>query len=294
MSTLKGIVTLALLALHTTFWCALLYALGIVRLVTPGPRARSAIARPMYRIIDGWVYSNRLVFRLLGTNRVSTRWEFDGPLSTDGWYIVISNHQGWADVLILQDVLLGKIPPLKFFVKRPLLWVPLIGIAMWFLDFPYVYRYSRERIAANPTLRERDVAAVRAACEHFKVAPSSVLNFLEGTRFTPQKRARQRSVYTHLLTPKVGGLHQVFLSLANRIDGIIDITIVYPGAVPSFWDYLCGRGDTPIVEIRSQPVPALTWNGDSPTDEGRAQIRGWVDGLWARKDRRVGELAEMA
>jgi 1-acyl-sn-glycerol-3-phosphate acyltransferase len=292
MSTLKGVTTLILLAVHSTAWCTPLYAIGIIRLLIPNQRARDALAIPMNRIVEGWVATNRMVFRIMGINRTRVSWSLDSPLSRHDWYVVVSNHQTWADILILQDVLLGRVPPLKFFIKRVLVWVPLIGVAMWFLDFPSVRRYSRDEIAANPALRDHDRNAVRAACEHFKRAPSSVLNFLEGTRFTSEKHNAQASPYQNLLTPKVGGIQQVLSALGDRAVCAVDVTIVYPSGAPDFWDYLCGRCEPAIVDIQTRELPAIGSAGEPDVeDASRAKVRGWADDLWAHKDAHIMQLA---
>lgn len=291
MSTLKGAITLCLLAIHTTLWCIPLYLLGIVRLLVPNAAFRRSLARLMTGINDGWVATNRIMFRLLGTNRSDIRWHGNDSLSKNQWYVVISNHQGWSDILLLQDALLGKIPPLKFFVKQQLLWVPMLGVAMWFLDFPYVRRYSRDQIAANPALRERDIQSVTEACRQFRSASTSVLNFLEGTRFTTAKHASQNSVYQNLLTPKIGGITNVFAHLDDRLDRIVDVTIVYPGEPPNFWDYLCGRGETPVVHIRClapEHAPAVKDIEDPETH--REAVRSWAHNLWLEKDQQINQL----
>jgi 1-acyl-sn-glycerol-3-phosphate acyltransferase len=292
MSSLKGVATLVLLAVHTIVWCAPLYLLGIIRLLMPNQRARDALAIPMSRIVDGWVATNRIVFRIMGINRTRVSWSLDAPLSRRDWYVVVSNHQGWSDILILQDVLLGRVPPLKFFIKRILLWVPLIGIAMWFLDFPCVRRYSRDEIAANPALRDRDRNAVRAACDLFKRAPTSVLNFLEGTRFTNEKHSAQASPYQNLLTPKIGGIQQVLSALGDRAICVVDVTIVYPSGAPEFWDYLCGRCEPAIVDVQTRELPALEPSDDADVEgTSRAQVRDWADELWSHKDAHIMQLA---
>src|SRR5215471_7241008 len=158
MPTVKGVVAFAYIVVNTVVWCVPIYLLAIPRFLLPGRELRGAIAAAMGRAADGWVACNRLLLRALGIVRIERRIATVEPLDRRRWYLVISNHQTWADILILQDTFLGRIPPLKFFNKRVLLWVPLIGFAMWLLDFPYVRRYSREAIEANPELRLVDQA----------------------------------------------------------------------------------------------------------------------------------------
>ena len=286
MGTLRGGIAMAWIAIHTTLWCVPLYAMGCVRLVLPAGRLRGAISGLMDRIIDGWVASNRLLIRALRLSVIDTRFSNAARLARDGWFLVVSNHQSWVDIIVLQNTFLGHIPPLKFFTKRELIWVPLAGVAMWFLGFPYVRRYGRERLERNPELAEHDRNATLKASQRFAERPTSVLSFLEGTRFTQAKHAAQASGYRNLLKPRPGGLSYVATALGDRATALVDVTIHYHGAVPGFWDFLCGRCPRIDVTVDTLEVPeALTYAG---TDR-REVLNRWVDGLWRAKDRRVGE-----
>ncbi|MDE0226090.1 MAG: acetyltransferase, partial [Gammaproteobacteria bacterium] len=215
MGTLRGAISMAWISIHTTLWCVPLYLMGCVRLAMPNGKARIGIGSLMDRIIDGWVASNRLLVWALRLSVIDARFGDAGGLRRDGWYLVVSNHQSWVDIIVLQNTLLGRIPPLKFFTKRELIWVPLVGVAMWFLGFPYVRRYGRERLAQNPELAEHDRNATLKASQGFAERPTSVLSFLEGTRFTEAKHAAQSSPYRHLLRPKAGGLSYVATALGG-------------------------------------------------------------------------------
>ena len=290
MAIVRGCLAICFIVLNTIACCIPIYLLAIPRAVVRVARVRLALAVAMTRIIDLWVAGNRCMLRGLQIARIETQWRTAAPLQRDRWYVVIANHQGWADILILQDVFLGKVPPLKFFVKRQLIWVPLIGLAMWLLEFPYVRRYSREQLASNPELRQHDQSATLRACEHFEQQPTSVLNFMEGTRFTTIKHQRQESKFRNLLLPKTGGFGYVVSALAERIDQVLDVTIVYPDGVPSFFAFLSGRARRIRVEVSTVNVPGAVLHGDALTTEAREQLRIWVDGLWADKDERIEQL----
>jgi 1-acyl-sn-glycerol-3-phosphate acyltransferase len=231
------------------------------------------------------VFVNRWLFRILSLTRMDVQWTDDDGLSRDRWYLVVSNHQSWTDILLLQNMLYGRIPMLKFFTKRQLLWVPFIGQAMWLLDFPYVRRISRERIAADPSLLEVDRRATQAACEKFRNHPTSVLNFLEGTRFTAEKYAAQRTArFSRLLNPKSGGLAQVVAALDHRLHRLIDVTIDYPQGVPSFWEFMQGRCPEVSMVITCRRLPDDVGQGSD--DEAQREAAGrWVEALWTEKDR---------
>ena len=286
VENIRGSLAFAFIALNTVLWCLPVYCLGIVRLLLPVLQ-RTALATTMFRCVDGWVACARWMAFSLGVVRLHTRVTECAavpPLRSDGWYLVVCNHQSWADILVLVFALFGRIPQFKFVAKRQLLWVPFIGIALWLLDFPLVRRYSRERLLANPALRQRDRQAIRRACASFRERPTSVLNFAEGTRFTVAKRDAQASPYARLLKPKVGGLALVLEQLKDRLDGVVDVTIAYADTrstqpIPTFWQFLCGRCRTVRVEVRALPLPS----GDSKA------LRDWIEGLWAEKDARLRE-----
>jgi len=289
MNLVRGILTLVIICFNTLLACIPLYLMGLVRVALRGA-AREQMNRRMDVVIDYWVGTNRLLFKVLRHTRVNVRLEDVVTLDRNHWYLVVCNHQSWADILILQITLWRRIPPLKFFTKQQLIWIPLLGVAMWFLGFPYVRRMSREQIARDPALAALDREATLAACDGFRAYPTSVLNFLEGTRFTAEKHGAQDARFQHLLNPKLGGMSYVVHSLADRLDHVLDVTIRYPQGTPSFWGLL--RGDCPSVEflVQSRPLPESVRNAGDP-DAVRAALGPWVEALWQEKDARLAPVA---
>ena len=280
MDTLRGSVAFAFISLNTVFWCVPVYLMGLARPLLPR-QWRIAVGSAMFRMVDGWVCCVHWMANRLGIVRLDARLaDAAGALRRGGWYLVVSNHQSWADILVLVFALNGHIPQFKFFTKRQLVWVPFIGVALWLLGFPMVRRYSRERLQADPALREQDREITRKACADFRERPTSVLNFAEGTRFTPAKRAEQQSPYRRLLKPKVGGFAMVLEHLGDKLDAVLDVTIVYDTpTAPGFWDFLCGRCARVSLSVRALPPPA------------QAQRREWIENLWAQKDAYLSSLS---
>ena len=277
ISTLRGAAALGFLVLNTMFWFVPILLLGTVRRLSPAPVKR-VCGNGLAASLSGWVACAAAMASALRVVRLRQEFAPDSPaLRSDAWYLLVCNHQSWADILVLVFAFRRRTPPFKFFTKRALIWLPLIGIALWLLDFPYVRRYGSERLRANPALREEDRRAVRDVCAVIRERPTSVLNFLEGTRFTEAKRRAQGSPYQALLKPKVGGLLLVRDGLAERLRAVVDTTIHYPGGAPGFWDFLCGRRPVCDVHVRVLPTP----EGD------RDALRDWVDALWAEKDERL-------
>ncbi|MEO7386454.1 MAG: acyltransferase, partial [Gammaproteobacteria bacterium] len=128
------------------------------------------------------------------------------------------------------------------------------------------------------------------ACAKFALVPTSVMNFVEGTRFTPAKHAAQNSPYHHLLKPKAGGLALALHALGHRFDCLIDVTIVYPGGAPSFWQFLRGDLDKVVVRVERLSIPEEFSAGDYSGDPRvRKQVQNWLHEQWLRKDTLIGE-----
>ena len=190
---LIGVLTFLLYVINTIFWLCPIIVFSFLKALLPLSLAQKLFSYLLDQMATNWVAVNTLVQKLF----TRTRLKVTGlqQLTMHDWYLVLSNHQSWVDILVLQRVLHGKIPFLKFFLKKELIYVPLLGIAWWALDFPFMKRYSKEFLEKNPHKRGEDFASTRRACEKFKHTPVTVFNFLEGTRFTPIKQQAQQSPY---------------------------------------------------------------------------------------------------
>ena len=133
----------------------------------------------------------------------------------------------------------------------------------------------------------------RKYCERFKHYPVSVINFLEGTRFREAKRDAQNSPYRHLLKPKAGGFSFAISALGERINSMLDVTIVYPDGAKGFWDFCAGRMRKVIVDVRQLEVPSEFFNGDYENDPVfRERFQQWIGTLWSEKDQRIEQLLQ--
>ncbi len=286
---LLGVIASVLLAANTLFWVPVLLAFSLLKLLLPIPAAQRHLGRVLLLIAEAWIAGNSGWMAL--TQR--TRWDVVGieALHYRSWYMVVSNHQSWVDILVLQHLLNRRIPLLKFFLKRQLIWVPVMGLAWWALEFPFMRRHSDEYLRRHPEMRGKDQETTRRACERFAQIPTSVMNFLEGTRFTPAKHERQKSPYRHLLKPKAGGLALALNAMGEKFRSILDVTIAYPDGAPTFWAFLCGRVRRVVVRVQTLPVPRDLAEGDYAGDPAvREAFSRWVQALWAAKDDRIGAL----
>jgi 1-acyl-sn-glycerol-3-phosphate acyltransferase len=290
-SSMLGGLSLLLFCLNTLWWCAILFIFVLIKLIIPVSRLRHQISRLLVLIAEAWVEGNSYVFGKI--HRV--RWDVQGVdhLSSNKSYLVVSNHRSWADIFVLQHIFKRRIPFLKFFLKKELIWVPLLGIAWWALDFPFLKRYSRHFLEKHPELRGKDLEATRKSCEKFKSFPVSIMNFLEGTRFTFQKHKNQNSPYSHLLLPKAGGISLVFSSMGDYLSNVLDVTIVYPKNEPPvrFWDLLTGNIPCITVRVKTLPVPDDVVGRNYEEDSAfREKIQQWVNQLWEEKDQQIENI----
>jgi len=284
-----GVAAVLLLVVNTLFLCALLFAVTLLKLLIPVAAWRRLCSKALVFIAEAWVAVNS--WGLAVTQ--PTRWDVDLPetLASGASYLVVSNHQSGVDIPVLQKVLLGRIPFLRFFLKQQLIWVPLLGAAWWALDFPFMKRHSREFLEKHPERRGEDLATTRRACARFRGVPVSILNFIEGTRFTESKRARLRSPFRHLLPPKAGGVAFTASAMGDTLRSVVDVTIVYPDGRPSVWDLLSRNLPRVIVRAREVPIPANWFTGNYQEDAAfRERVQALVRRLWEEKDAEIASL----
>lgn len=288
-----GSVTLLLMVLNTILWSIPFHVLALAKFILPLPSWRRRCLGGLLWLIDGWGATNNIIFWLTQ----KTEWDIQGVdgLNPNGWYLVSSNHQSWLDIPVLFRVFQRRIPLLRFFLKQELMWVPIIGSVGWALELPFMKRYSREFLKKHPELRGKDLETTRKACERFKKTPVSILNFLEGTRFTAEKYARQESPYRHLLRPKAGGIAFVLGAMGEQFDAMLDVTIIYPNSRASFWEFLSGRMSRIIVRVKRMPIPQEFLSGDYMNDTVfRERFQAWVRKLWSEKDALIEQVLREA
>ena len=284
---------LLLVALNVLVHASVLLTLAAIKALVPLAGFRVRISRALVVIAEQWIAVNGVLFGLM----TRTRWRVEGleGLNHSGWYLVLSNHQSWVDIPVLQRTFNRRIPFLKFFLKRQLKWVPVLGLAWWALDFPFMQRHTRQQLEAHPEWRGKDKQATRQACEKFRHAPVSVMNFVEGTRFTTTKHAQQQSPFANLLRPRAGGVAFVLEAMGDMFQSIVDVTIVYPNGKPTMIDLLADRIAEIRVYVRQLPIPQEFIGGDYENDaEFRARFQGWISALWKDKDALITRIKKGA
>jgi len=286
---LRGAFTITVLALNVVFWFVPIVVVAFAKLLIPAAGWRDMMSRWLSALGENWISCNGLI--LAATQSIS--WDVEGNLGLQrrGWYLVISNHQSWVDILVLQKVFNRRIPFLKFFIKQQLIWVPFLGLAWWAMDMPFMRRYSREYLAKHPEMRGKDLEATRKACEKFERIPTSIINFVEGTRVTPAKQIERSSPYRYLLPPRAGGVAFVLSAMGDSLHDLLDVTIVYPQGAPSMWDLCCGSVRRIVVRIDRRPIESWLSGGDYQNDEQfRLRFQQWLSEIWSRKDQQICEV----
>lgn len=285
---LRGILCLLLFLLDTLVLTIPFYTVAFLKWIVPLPRWRRRATWLLHRVADVWLYFLNLPQEL----SKKTRWVVKGieSIHGPGSCLLMVNHQTWVDIMVLIKLFYRKIPDFKFFVKKELLWLPIVGQAFWAVDFPIMRRYSRKEIQQKPHLKGKDLEAARKACEKFKDMPVSIFNFVEGTRFRWEKHAEQRSPFKHLLRPKAGGFALVMGAMGDRIHHILNVTIVYPHGVKNFWKYLCGMVEEIRVHVERIPVTKELIGDYTSNSEYRDRVQNWLNTLWHKKDHLIDEM----
>jgi len=285
---IRGILVFSGFTVNTLFWFIPIFLFAVIKLVVPLPSLRRGITKVLMAIGENWISVNTALLQ----NAACIDWQARGleQLRKDRWYLIMVNHQSWVDILVLQTTFNRRIPFLKFFIKQQLIWFPLLGLAWWALDMPFMKRYSPSYLAKHPHMKGKDLQRTRKACEKFRHTPTSVINFVEGTRFSVEKRDRKKSPYQHLLIPRAGGFAVAMASMGTLFNAILDVTLVYPKGAAQFWSLCCGDPVPVVIDVWQRPVEDWLIAGDYELDrEFRRNVHRWLGDIWKQKDEQIHE-----
>lgn len=220
-------------------------------------------------------------------------WQVDieGEVDEKAWYLLIANHQSWLDIMVLSG--LGRLPAPKFFLKDELKWVPFVGAGAWAMDMPFMKRVSKAKVAKNPKLKGMDVERTKRACRHFRLNPTTIINFVEGSRYTEAKHKKQRSPFKYLLKPKAGGIAFALEVLGEKMDGLLNTSIVYHGTSETICkDMLFGKLTKIHVDIKVQPISAELIGNYQHDREFRVEFQQKLNVIWQDKDLQISLMQE--
>ena len=288
---LVAVISLSLTILNTAINSLFIVFFSLLKLVIPIPAISRRMGRMANQFMQNWLRGNALVLRL--ANRIDWQIIDRSQLNAEGWHLIICNHLSWTDIVILGDLFRTRLPVPKFFLKYELLYVPFVGLACWGLDMPFMRRYSREFLIKHPELRGKDVETTRSACAKFVHEPTTVINFVEGTRFTPEKARQVKSPFQHLMPPKAAGLSLALAGLGEQFEKIVNVTLAYPdNREHPFRDLLCGRMkriQVCIDEIVITPELRGDYVNDKPF---KRNFQLWLNQVWHAKDAQLAQMAD--
>ena len=270
-------------------WATLIVLFGLFKFLLPFAPLQAVLLNVMHFFMLSFGRTSVLLIRLF--NPVTIERRIHGELSEQDWYLLIANHLSYLDIILLIDFASNRIPPPKFFLKKELIWLPFVGVAAWALDMPFMRRYSREFVEKNPHLKGKDIETTRASCAKFKHTPTTVINFIEGTRFTTQKHKQKNSPFKHLLPPKAGGVAFTLAAMGELFTHILDVSLAYPNNTKHpMMEMLCGQMQTIVIDVSIVPVPEHA-TGDYFNDEAyRGRFQAWLNNLWESKDARLENI----
>lgn len=285
---LKLIISFLWAGLSTLVIGLTIIVLGLFKFLIPIPASQRFVSRIANAVFRGWAYAMSFMFRL----SYPVKWQVEGdlPNNPNGWYLILSNHLSWVDILVMMHLSRADLPMPRFFLKQELFWVPVVGLGCWVLDMPFMKRYSKEQIAKRPELQGKDIETTREKCEKFRHIPTTVINFCEGTRLTPAKHAIKESTFRHLLPPKAGGTSFTLQAMGEQFQEVLDVTMIYPGYKAG--DPIVGpllRGELKEVYVHIDRIPVTPdLRGDYFNDpEFRERFQAWLNERWSLKDQRI-------
>lgn len=269
---------------NVVLWGGAIFVIGLLKIVLP-----LQIIRDILHIAyAAWCKGN-----YIGVWLACDNWQVDieGELDEKAWYLLIANHQSWLDIMVLSG--LGRLPAPKFFLKDELKWVPFVGAGAWAMDMPFMKRVSKAKVAKNPKLKGMDVERTKRACRHFRLNPTTIINFVEGSRYTEAKHKKQRSPFKYLLKPKAGGIAFALEVLGEKMDGLLNASIVYHGTSEAICkDMLFGKLTKIHVDIKVQPISAELIGNYQHDREFRVEFQQKLNVIWQDKDLQISLMQE--
>ena len=115
---IRGVLSFLMISLNTVLFCTFIFIMACLKLAIPAKSWRVICDRILIFMATTWVRNNVLISQLI----YQINWDVRGleKLNPKEWCLVVSNHQSWVDIFVLQTIFLGRIPFLKFFLKKEL------------------------------------------------------------------------------------------------------------------------------------------------------------------------------
>lgn len=274
---------------NLALWGTLVISFGLIKFILPHPGFRHFISALMNRFL--FSFGRWSVALIECFNDVQIERRINTPLSEKEWYLIIANHLSYLDIVLLIEFAAGRVAAPKFFLKRELIWLPFVGLGAWALDMPFMRRYTQAYIQKNPHKKGKDIETTTRYCLRFKELPTTIINFVEGTRFTLLKHQQRQSTYKHLLPPKAGGVMFTLATMGKLFNSILDISLAYPNSERHpMLSVLSGQTKLIIIDVQAVPLPELPTAADINDSDARSLFQQWINSVWADKDKRLEQL----
>jgi 1-acyl-sn-glycerol-3-phosphate acyltransferase len=273
------------------FWALSITFLGVIKFILPF----SFITKPLNIVLNFMMcaFGFCSVALIKCMNKVELDYVIEGELSKREWYLIVANHLSWLDIILLTDFAAGKIPAPKFFLKKELIWLPFVGLGAWALDMPFMQRYSKAFLQKNPHLEGKDITTTKKSCEKFRQLPTTVINFVEGNRCTPEKQKIKQSPFKNLLPPRAGGIAFTLATMGELFTSVLDVTVIYPDTQGSpMIAMLSGRLKKVVLRVNVHPVTDEIMGDYFNDEEFKQCFQNWLNSVWQNKDKLITRLKE--
>ena len=221
---------------------------------------------------------------------IAIDWDIQKPPSVNkkNWYLITCNHLSWLDICAVAGSLSPITSPIKFFLKKDLLWtLPFVGIPCKLLGFPLL-----ERRGKRTKKGYADINSTRKACELVMKYPTSLFMFTEGTRCTPPKQRKQKSPYNYLLKPKAGGTALTLTIMKKQLAGMINVTVNYAPRQFTLLDFMLGRLRKVNLRFDLIPIDEVPIGDYYTNNSDKKHFLEWLNALWSQKDQQLKDIID--
>lgn len=217
---------------------------------------------------------------------VSFNHYFLSQLRQDKSYIMVINHRSHVDILVILAVFYDKIPDVKFFLKRSLLYVPFLGQFCYLMNYIFVKKIAPKSARKDLSVVHKQRTMIQKQCRDLVQSPVTLAVFAEGTRFCQERKSQRSTIrFSNLLSPQPAGLALAIEACSSCVHELLDVTLAYDVGFVSVWLLLSGQVSTIEVHAQAYDVAKLQLAGDYVKDRlFRKRFSEWVKRLWLKKD----------
>ncbi|MBK2025347.1 acyltransferase [Francisella philomiragia] len=264
------------------------FIFSLVKLLIPIKSIRYFCTSAVQYSVSLWISFVILIAKFFLPTKIEV--EQNKELDKNGSYLIICNHKSWLDTFVLMMIFHKKIAFPKFFMKFQVFFIPVLGLIAWALEFPAMKRYKKEYLKKHPEKKGEDLKKTVEYCKKLSSRPTTIVNFVEGTRYTSHKALK--SAYKNLLNPKAGGIAVILKSLSDRMVGVLNTTIVYDNPKQTLWDYMIRKTKKIKVKIDLIPISEVPMGDYFTSETDKEYFQVWLNKLWQTNDEYISKEAK--